>query len=96
MSLDGRLCEALRYRPRPLPFPRLLGPHSLIAVALWVFPSPSGCSAGLAVPPLGAIGEPAWTRARVSLGLRLAPALLLGLGSLYTLSLLTFTVTTWL
>jgi hypothetical protein len=51
MLLDGRLCEALRYRPRPLPFPRLLGPHSLIAGALWVFPSPSGCSAGLAVPP---------------------------------------------
>jgi hypothetical protein len=85
--LDGRLSEALWYRPHPLPFPRLLGPHSLIAGALWAFLPPLGCSAGLAAPPFGAIGDFGVTRARVSLGLRLAPALLLGLGSFLLLSL---------
>jgi hypothetical protein len=37
-----------------------------------------GCSAGLAVPPLEAFGGFISTRARVSPGLGLAPALLLG------------------
>jgi hypothetical protein len=87
MVLDGYFSEALWYCSRPLPFPHSLEPHSLIVGALWAFPSPPGHSAGLATPPFGAVRDFGTTRARVSLGLRLAPALLLGLGSPLTLSL---------
>jgi hypothetical protein len=38
-------------------------------------------------PPLDAVGDFVWTRARVSPGLGLAPALLLGLGLPFPLSL---------
>jgi hypothetical protein len=60
------------------PFPHLWGPHSLIAGALGCSSLPLGCSAGLAVPPFEVFGGFVSTRARVSLGLGLAPALLLG------------------
>jgi hypothetical protein len=90
--------EALRLCPRPLPFPCLWGPHSLIAGALGHSPLPLGCSAGLAVPPFEVFGDFADARARVSPGLGLAPALLLGcvsplalsIWSLYQPHLLTF------
>jgi hypothetical protein len=47
---------------------------------------PLGCSAGLAVPPFEVFGGSVSTRARVSPGLGLAPALLLGWALPLTLS----------
>jgi hypothetical protein len=84
--LDGRLFEN-GDAPVLSPPPCLWGPHSLIAGVLWAFLPPLVCSAGLAVPPLDAVGDFVQTRARVSPGLGLAPALLLGLGLPFPLSL---------
>jgi hypothetical protein len=72
------------------------GPPACLRGPLGILPSPWGAVLALLCPPFEAFGDFADARARVSPGLRLAPALLLGLGSLYTLSPLTFTVTTWL
>jgi hypothetical protein len=55
-------------------------------------PTPPGVPQCLVVPPLDAIGDCIRARARVSLGLRLAPALLLGHGLPLTLSGLTPTI----
>ena len=76
MAVDGAFDVATPLVPSP--FRPAWGPHSVTAGGLGSRLLPMGCRGAWQCPPFDAIGESFGTRARVSLRLGLAPALVLG------------------